>query len=175
MYKIEQEKNDDSGFDGEARVMWQYIPAVLGLPVEFNDEPMVHRPWLTWGLSAVIVTVFAWLAAAGVLKDTIGEMGFVPQLWYRHGGITILTSFFLHAGIWHVAANAYFLWVFGSHVEDHIGEQDSRSCFSYRRWLGGCCMRQRTRGAMCRWLGQAGRLRGYWDTMPSRFRTRRSE
>ena len=33
----------------------------------------------------------------------------------------LLTAMFLHAGLWHIAFNAYALWIFGSMVEQELG------------------------------------------------------
>ena len=55
------------------------------------------------------------------LEAAIREWGFIPDLWYRHGGMTLLTSFLLHAGIWHAASNLYFFLTFADNVEDHLG------------------------------------------------------
>ena len=34
---------------------------------------------------------------------------------------TILTSMFLHGGLWHLLGNMWFLWIFGDNVEDRMG------------------------------------------------------
>ncbi len=46
---------------------------------------------------------------------------FIPTEWYRVGGATLIASFFLHAGVWHLVGNTYFLVVFGDNVEDQLG------------------------------------------------------
>ena len=33
----------------------------------------------------------------------------------------LVTAMFLHAGLWHIAFNAYALWIFGSMVEQELG------------------------------------------------------
>src|SRR6266568_1963243 len=38
----------------------------------------------------------------------------------RAGGLTFLTSFFLHAGVLHLVGNIYFLFVFGDDVENFL-------------------------------------------------------
>lgn len=101
--------------------IWQYLPAAFGLPVELNDEPVTQKPWLTWGLSAAMAFLFVVLYSADALHDSIDEFGFIPNLWYRQAGLTMLTSFFLHAGILHIACNLYFFMVFADNVEDHLG------------------------------------------------------
>jgi membrane associated rhomboid family serine protease len=35
--------------------------------------------------------------------------------------LTILTSMFMHGGIFHIAGNMLFLWVFGNNIEDSMG------------------------------------------------------
>ena len=49
---------------------------------------------------------------------------------------TLLTSMFLHAGWVHLIGNMWFLWVFGSHIEDVMGSP---------RFLFSICLRRRFR------------------------------
>lgn len=35
--------------------------------------------------------------------------------------LTILTSMFLHANIWHIGSNMLYLWIFGNNIEDALG------------------------------------------------------
>ena len=98
---------------------WKTIPALFGLPVESETQPLQHVPWLTWSLAAVIAVVSIW--AFSDLENIINHFGLVPAEVWRHGGVTPLTSFFLHGGIWHLAGNLYFLLIFGDNVEDWLG------------------------------------------------------
>ena len=61
------------------------------------------------------------LATLPHLKQVVQEWGFIPRLWDRQGGLTLLTSFFLHAGVFHLLSNMYFFLIFGDNVEDHLG------------------------------------------------------
>lgn len=98
---------------------WDFIPAFLGMPVE-ERAPMVRCwPWLTYGLAAVLVAVFAFTVPH--LDSVVQEFGMVPRLWPRYDGLTLATSFFLHAGLWHLIGNVYFLMIFGDNVEDDLG------------------------------------------------------
>jgi membrane associated rhomboid family serine protease len=47
--------------------------------------------------------------------------GLKPGAWHRNGGLTLLTSFLLHASVLHIVGNMYFLLIFGDNVEDHLG------------------------------------------------------
>lgn len=94
-------------------------PLILGYPVEIDAPSVRSLPWITWGLVATCVVVFllTW-------HDTLGSAqawGFTPAEMLRRGGATIFTAFFLHANIWHLLANTYFLLIFGDNVEDLIG------------------------------------------------------
>ena len=97
---------------------WQSVLGFFGMPVEL-DNPVEIKPWATWGLSLAImlVSVFAFTEA----KDAIGEYGLIPKDPWRHGGVTLLTSFFLHGGIMHLVGNLYFFMVFGDNVEEFLG------------------------------------------------------
>ncbi len=35
--------------------------------------------------------------------------------------LSLVTSMFLHAGLWHLLGNMWFLWLFGNNVEDRLG------------------------------------------------------
>jgi membrane associated rhomboid family serine protease/Zn-finger nucleic acid-binding protein len=98
---------------------WQWIPGMLGMPVEIDAPPQVHWPWLTYGLALVLALVFA--ATYDAVNDAFKQFGLVPAAPWRNGGTTFLTSFFIHVGLWHLVGNVYFLVVFGRHVEDYLG------------------------------------------------------
>ena len=103
---------------------WQWLPALLGFPVECGVPAVRTRPWVTWGAAALCLIVFVGALAAGGVAALVGMFrtwGFIPSEWYRLGGATILASFFLHAGVWHIVGNIYFLVVFGDNVEDQLG------------------------------------------------------
>lgn len=99
--------------------LWQSIPAALGMPVEQNAPGLSRLPWLTYGLAAALAAAFA-LTFANLMK-IIPEYGLVPADVWRRGGLTFITSFFLHAGLLHLIGNVYFLLIFGDNVEDDLG------------------------------------------------------
>jgi membrane associated rhomboid family serine protease/Zn-finger nucleic acid-binding protein len=98
---------------------WKAIPAFFGFPVESEGSPVSRVPWVTW-LTAALVVVFSSLAFRN-LPSAVQQFGMIPADWARWGGATLLTSFFLHAGIGHLCGNLYFLLVFGDNVEDYLG------------------------------------------------------
>ncbi|HTQ51742.1 MAG TPA: rhomboid family intramembrane serine protease [Candidatus Acidoferrales bacterium] len=118
MAKQEQEE------DPEPDATWKTVPAVLGLPVEMDSDPLTRVPLATLSLSILIAAVSFW--AFFDLENVTQKFGLIPNQAWRYGGLTFLTSFFLHGGIFHLVSNLYFLIVFGIHVENYL---------SARRWL----------------------------------------
>jgi membrane associated rhomboid family serine protease len=94
------------------------IPGALGLPLE-EEAPVVNRlTWATWFLA------FAVLVGGGFAlwdPEVIRTFGLLPNDAFRFGGATFITSIFVHAGLFHMATNLYFLMVFGDNVEDFLG------------------------------------------------------
>ena len=97
---------------------WKQIAAFLGMPVEFDAPAEQRKPWATWLLSATIIC--ASLVAFSNLRDVVQRFGLIPAEATRLGGLTFVTSFFLHAGIIHLAGNMYFLLAFGHAVENFL-------------------------------------------------------
>jgi membrane associated rhomboid family serine protease len=110
---------EGSDFDSAApEEAWKQVAAFLGMPVEFDAPEEQRRPWATWLLSAVIVCVS--LLAFLNLRELVDRFGLIPAEATRLEGLTFVTSFFLHAGIIHLAGNMYFLLTFGHTVENFL-------------------------------------------------------
>src|SRR5262249_10727264 len=97
---------------------WKQIAAFLGMPVEFDAPEEQRKPWATWLLSAGIIC--ASLLAFSNLHEVVQRFGLIPAEATRLNGLTFVTSFFLHAGIIHLAGNIYFLLAFGHTVENFL-------------------------------------------------------
>lgn len=118
-WKMEQQSARDRGLSREAPdEWWKWIFAIIGLPVKFESRE-ISRPWATWSLAAVIIVV-SFIAFIDI-EDVAQTFGFIPAECWRYGGITFLTSFFLHAGFWHLFGNMYFFLLFAGEVEEHLG------------------------------------------------------
>ncbi len=100
--------------------MWKYLPAILGMPVEYESSVLTRLPWMTW----LVVALATGVSVAGFfqLQTAVMEYGLIPAKALRHGGLTFLSSFLLHGGILHLISNMYFLLVFGDNVEDFLGK-----------------------------------------------------
>jgi membrane associated rhomboid family serine protease/Zn-finger nucleic acid-binding protein len=115
---MERARGSDWGNDSPEE-WWQWIPALLGMPVEHEAALLRRLPLVTWSLALLItiVSVFAFSDIEGVVDG----LGLIPARTGRYGGLTLLTSFFLHGGLFHLIGNVYFLLVFGDNVEDWLG------------------------------------------------------
>lgn len=86
-----------------------------------------HFPLVTRGLIILNVAVFFVQIGHGQnLHDFIATYGLVPadfSLSLTLGGqaVSLVTYMFLHGGVWHLAGNMWFLYIFGDNVEDALG------------------------------------------------------
>lgn len=110
----------DEGFVGDSPDEdWKWIPAVFGFPVKYDSHEMSGRPWMTWSLSLLITLISFW--AFSDLEYAVATFGMIPAEIWRYGGLTMITAFFIHAGLLHLFGNLYFFLLFGGSVEDTIG------------------------------------------------------
>jgi len=104
-----------------------------------DDVPSRTVPFVTFGLIALNVLVFLYQVSLGLGPDPrsahaaqafVAEFGVIPcRLTGRcvlgeelpPAALTILTSMFVHGGLFHVGGNMLYLWIFGNNVEDTLG------------------------------------------------------
>ena len=121
MLKVEQLAEEARGTDFDSEPpdeWWKQIAAFCGMPVEFDAAEKSRRPWATWTLCFLMT--FASAFAFTQLHEIVSRFGLIPAEATRMHGLTFLTSFFLHAGIFHLIGNMYFLFVFGDDVENFL-------------------------------------------------------
>jgi membrane associated rhomboid family serine protease len=100
---------------------WEIIPAIFGLPIEYNYTSLKHKPLATWALAALIAFVTFYFYRD--IEAAVTNWGLIPAELGRHLGFTFISSFFLHAGLLHLIGNLYFLLVFGDNTEDVLGKK----------------------------------------------------
>jgi membrane associated rhomboid family serine protease len=99
----------------------------LGLPVGTYGEPYRARPIATYALIAANVIVYLITAGPNMLVATsnywIRVTGFSPLMVFVDPGqiYRLFTSMFVHADIFHIFFNMYFLYMFGRAVENTLG------------------------------------------------------
>jgi membrane associated rhomboid family serine protease len=100
-----------------------------------DDVPSSGFPFVTIGLIVLNVLVFLYQASIGMGSERaaeafIMEFGAVPCRITGACAVpgdfpppiaTIFTSMFMHGGLFHVAGNMLYLWIFGDNVEDTLG------------------------------------------------------
>ncbi|MBI1864511.1 MAG: rhomboid family intramembrane serine protease [Nitrospirae bacterium] len=97
--------------------------------IPIRDENPVHIvPFVTIGILAVNIAVFLLeIASPDGGEGIIRRFGAIPFRLASGGTgsltdyVTVGTSMFLHGGLFHLAGNMLFLWIFGNNVEEHLG------------------------------------------------------
>jgi membrane associated rhomboid family serine protease len=98
----------------------------------WDDNPFTKpsKPWMTWGIIALNVVVFAVQVGYGDAEEVIIKAYALTPVALAHpvsllGGLpadlTLVTCTFLHADIFHLFGNMIFLFVFGDDVEEAMG------------------------------------------------------
>ena len=100
-----------------------------------DDVPSSSFPFVTIGLIVLNVLVFLYQASIGMGSERaaeafIMEFGAIPCRVTGACAVpgdfpspiaTIFTSMFMHGGLFHIAGNMLYLWIFGDNVEDTLG------------------------------------------------------
>jgi membrane associated rhomboid family serine protease len=101
------------------------------LPLKDNI-PTSRFPLATVALIVINVIVFIMIDIFGYGgKELFFRYGFIPYdvvtagRWSGEGpliaGFSVFSSQFLHGGLFHIAGNMLFLWIFGNNIEDRMG------------------------------------------------------
>jgi membrane associated rhomboid family serine protease/Zn-finger nucleic acid-binding protein len=93
----------------------------FGFPIEDGAPAVRTKPWITWTTAAICALVTLGAMLAGGLDRLVTDHGFMPADPLRNGGLTLISSFFIHAGILHLVFNLWFLILAGDNCEDLLG------------------------------------------------------
>ena len=95
------------------------------LPIDV-EGPVIRKPVATYTLIALNAIVYLFTTYQSgfmqISQHWIDKLSFIPILllnpsqWYR-----LISSMFLHANIFHILFNMYFLYIFGREVESILG------------------------------------------------------
>jgi membrane associated rhomboid family serine protease len=92
-----------------------------------DRNPTRTTPVVNYVFIAANVAVFVWeylVMLGGGEAWLVPGYGFVPSRVSNDPtgeAFTVLTSMFMHGGLWHLGGNMLFLYIFGDNVEDAIG------------------------------------------------------
>jgi membrane associated rhomboid family serine protease len=95
------------------------LGVILGIPYPEPVRAYRGRPGLTWTLCALVIAFG--LAAFGKLGAAAARFGAIPETILNGEWVGLLTHFFIHLDIFHLAGNVLFLFLFGSRLEALIG------------------------------------------------------
>ncbi len=87
------------------------------LPVNRDSRPD-STPLCTSALIVVNSLIWIGLSLVGVNGETVQRFGLHPAHWTLQ---TLFAHMFLHSGLWHVAGNMWFLWMFAPKLEARLG------------------------------------------------------
>ena len=87
------------------------------LPI-IKDNPVRRVPVILISLIVVNTALLAITYIGHTPSEVFRVWGYTPAhpTW-----VTLFTSMFLHAGIWHLLGNMWFLWMFGNMIENALG------------------------------------------------------
>ncbi len=98
------------------------------LPLK-DDNPTYHMPVLTVALIAINVFVHLYQMSLGpearlfvvqfglIPYELVHGVELTPQL-AMPSSLNVITSMFVHGGLFHLGGNMLYLWIFGNNVED---------------------------------------------------------
>lgn len=92
--------------------------------VAIAKQHSMSETWVTRLAIVACIGIFLGLAAKDDYRswETLAKFGCLPATAIRNGGYwALVTCVFVHFALWHVAFNAYWLWVLGSRLERTIG------------------------------------------------------
>jgi membrane associated rhomboid family serine protease len=97
-------------------------------PIHDDTERIHGRPYVNYGLIVINAVVFVWeaIVAGNFLEvceanEICSDYGAIPKHLLGGDLSSIFTSMFMHSGIFHLAGNMIFLFVFGDNIEDRFG------------------------------------------------------
>jgi membrane associated rhomboid family serine protease len=110
--------------------------AIEGKPVIplKSDLPSWRTPYVTLGLIALNLAVYLYqfvlsqpaellfILDYGLLPGWLTGLGQPsPPPGFLPRPLTLVSAMFLHGGLWHLAGNMLYLWIFGRNLEDALG------------------------------------------------------
>ena len=99
-----------------------------------DDNPARRPPLVTGTFIGICIVVFIWQGLLGdeQAQRAVLALGAIPAVLFDRADLapdlvwvptwaTLVTSMFMHGGLWHLLGNLLYLWIFGNTVEDAMG------------------------------------------------------
>ena len=118
---MDEQDAKEAAEDSAGGVKTYLFQLFTGFPIEVYN-PVRKRPALLLTLICSLGIIFAGQFAVGT--ELVQRLCLVPQaLWAGQQLWGIITYAFLHAGLFHLLGNLYFLYIFGDNIEDTLGKK----------------------------------------------------
>ncbi|GMV99706.1 MAG: hypothetical protein AMXMBFR84_08450 [Candidatus Hydrogenedentota bacterium] len=94
----------------------------FGIILPLKDETSRFKtPVVMWTILASMVLVYT-LQLTVLSKDQVAGLALTPsKVFAGVSWVSLVTACFLHADLFHLGANALFLWIFGDDIEQRLG------------------------------------------------------
>jgi len=94
-----------------------------------DDNPTTTFPFVTIGIIVLNIVVFLYqITSPSGTERLVFAYGAIPHYIISfdkvqpiHPVLTVFTAMFMHGGIFHLAGNMLYLWIFGNNIEDKLG------------------------------------------------------
>ncbi|MDI6889366.1 MAG: rhomboid family intramembrane serine protease [Thermodesulfovibrionales bacterium] len=94
-----------------------------------DDNPTHIFPYVTIGIITLNILIFLFqVASPSDMEKLAYAYGAIPNyiLTFEavqpiHPALTIFSAMFMHGGVFHLAGNMLYLWIFGNNIEDKLG------------------------------------------------------
>ena len=112
---------DDKAIVSFPRQAREWFVALTGMPLDIAN-PVATVPYATWSLIALNVAVFLYqVLLVGDQDAFIRDYSLIPARAHEGDVFRYVTAMFLHANLFHLAGNLFFLYTFGDNIEDRYG------------------------------------------------------
>lgn len=91
-----------------------------------DHNPSTRTPWVTWSLIVVNIAIYLWMVVTLDTGDDLARLYYdwamIPvRLTALENPVALLSSLFLHGGLFHLLGNMLFLFIFGDNMEEQLG------------------------------------------------------
>lgn len=91
-----------------------------------DHNPSTGRPYVTWSLIAINIAIYLWMVVALDTGDDLARLYYdwamIPaRITAGENPVSLLSALFLHGGLFHLAGNTLFLFIFGDNMEEQLG------------------------------------------------------
>ncbi len=91
-----------------------------------DHNPSTGTPYVTWSLIALNVAIYLWMVVALDTGEDLARLYYgwamIPaRITAFENPISLVSSLFLHGGLFHLAGNMLFLFIFGDNMEEQLG------------------------------------------------------